>query len=54
MWTIKFRDGEVKRFKFANRTTPVGSIDPYKDKPEAGDIASQNLFTEAGKNLPGI
>ena len=35
MWTIKFRDGEVKRFKFPVRTTPVGSIDPYGNKPEA-------------------
>jgi adenylylsulfate reductase subunit B len=36
------------------RTTPVGSIDPYKDKPPAGDINSQLLFTEANKQLPTI
>jgi adenylylsulfate reductase subunit B len=54
MWTIKFRDGEVKRFKFPNRTTPVGSIDPYANKPPAGDLNSQLLFTEADKKLPTI
>ncbi|MBW1985655.1 MAG: adenylyl-sulfate reductase subunit beta [Deltaproteobacteria bacterium] len=36
MWTIKFRDGKtMKRFKFPIRTTPEGSIDVYKGKPEA-------------------
>ncbi len=53
MWTIKFRDGEVKRFKFPVRTTPVGSIDPYGNKPQAGDLDSPNLFTEQ-QALPTI
>jgi adenylylsulfate reductase subunit B len=38
MWTIKFRNGTMKRFKFPIRTTPEGSIDPYGNKP-AADIA---------------
>ncbi len=54
MWTIRFRDGEVKRFKFKTRTTPVGSINPYEGKPEAGDINSPYLFTEQGGELPVI
>jgi len=54
MWTIKFRDGEVKRFKFPVRTTTVGSIDPYTGKPELGDIKSNLLFTELGMTLPKI
>ena len=33
MWTIKFRNGTLKRFKFPIRTTPEGSIDPYGGKP---------------------
>ena len=35
MWTIKFRNGTMKRFKFPIRTTPEGSIDPYAGKPAA-------------------
>jgi adenylylsulfate reductase subunit B len=54
MWTVKFRDGEVKRFKFPVRTTAVGSIDPYANKPAAGDLRDQRLFTEPGKTLPVI
>jgi adenylylsulfate reductase subunit B len=47
MWTIKFRNGTTKRFKFPIRTTPEGSIDPYGGKPEA-DMAkiSDNGFYE--------
>ena len=41
MWTIKFRNGTMKRFKFPIRTTPEGSIDPYGGKPEA-DISKVN------------
>ena len=39
MWTVKFRNGMLKRFKFPIRTTPEGSIDPYGGKAEA-DIAN--------------
>jgi len=35
LWTIKFRNGNVKRFKFPIRTTPEGSADPYGGKPKA-------------------
>jgi adenylylsulfate reductase subunit B len=35
MWTIKFRNGNVKRFKFPIRTTAEGSAEPYVGKPEA-------------------
>jgi len=34
MWTVKFRSGETKRFRFAIRTTPWGSIEPYAGFPE--------------------
>jgi adenylylsulfate reductase subunit B len=33
MWTVKFRDGQMKRFKFAIRTTPWGSIEPHQGLP---------------------
>ena len=29
MWTAKYRDGRVKRFKLPIRSTPWGSIDPF-------------------------
>lgn len=54
MWTIKFRNGTIKRFKFPIRTTPEGSIEPYKGKPEPGDINDNRLFTETGKDIPTL
>ena len=47
MWSVKFRDGAVKRFKFPTRTTPEGSA-----VPDAGfdtgtdDLKSPILRTE--------
>ena len=34
MWTVKFRNGTLKRFKFPIRTTEEDSIDCYGGKPE--------------------
>jgi adenylylsulfate reductase subunit B len=34
IWTIKFRNGLLKRFKFPIRLTPEGSIEPYRGLPE--------------------
>jgi len=50
MWTIKFRDGQVKRFKYPIRTTPEGSI---QFEPGAGgDIKDCVLSSEAYDTLP--
>ena len=46
MWTVKFRDGSIKRFKFTTRTTPEGSADPLAGFPTHDDINSQALATE--------
>ena len=49
MWTVKFRNNTLKRFKFPIRTTPEGSAVPdggYKTTPEADDLKSPYLFTE--------
>ena len=46
MWTVKFRDGSIKRFKFPTRTTPEGSADPLGGYPTHDDINSQSLATE--------
>ena len=44
MWTVQFRNGNLKRFKFPTRTTAEGSIDPYKGKP----IPDQSLLDAPG------
>ncbi|MBM4140857.1 MAG: adenylyl-sulfate reductase subunit beta [Nitrospira sp.] len=48
MWTITFRDGRIKRFKYATRTTPEGSIKALEGFPEAkaADLANQLLLGE--------
>jgi len=52
MWTIQFRNGNIKRFKFPIRTTEEGSIKPYEGKPEAGDLESELLFNETELKQP--
>ncbi len=52
MWTVKFRNGDVKRFKFPIRTTPEGSIKPYEGKPEPTDLDNELLFTETELATP--
>jgi adenylylsulfate reductase subunit B len=46
MWTVKFRNGNLKRFKFPIRSTPEGSAVPDGGFDTVGDLNSQNLFTE--------
>lgn len=48
MWTIKFRDGRIKRFKYAIRTTPEGSIKTLEGYPQTKveDLGNQLLFSE--------
>ena len=46
MWTVQFRNGSVKRFKFPIRTTPEGSIKPFEGKPEGANLDDELLFTE--------
>ena len=48
MWTVKYRDGRVKRFKFPIRTTPWGSIDPHAGTapPDSGALHDPHLCGE--------
>lgn len=48
MWTVKFRSGMVKRFKFPIRTTPEGKANPSGGFEVTGtdDLKSHVLFTE--------
>ncbi|MFA5078245.1 MAG: adenylyl-sulfate reductase subunit beta [Dehalococcoidia bacterium] len=49
LWTVKFRNGSIKRFKFRTRTTAEGSAAPdggFGTAPEADDLKGPLLFTE--------
>ena len=47
MWTVKFRNGNVKRFKFPIRTTPEGKAEPLAGfQTGSDDIKSNVLCTE--------
>jgi len=47
MWTVKFRNGMLKRFKFKTRTTPEGKAVPDGGfKTGTDDLKSPVLFTE--------
>ncbi len=46
MWTVKFRSGKVKRFKFPIRTTPEGEANPSGGWDNDPDLDSPELFTE--------
>jgi adenylylsulfate reductase subunit B len=53
MWTCKFRNGTIKRFKFPIRTTPEGQANAYLDL-KGKDLESGLLSTEEadGAALP--
>jgi len=55
LWTVKFRNGNVKRFKFPIRTTPEGTAVPAGGFAAEGDLNSPALFTEpASLGLPKV
>jgi adenylylsulfate reductase subunit B len=56
MWTIQFRNGNVKRFKFPIRTTAEGSINLYGGKPEAdmADLNEPGFFNLKQSDLPKV
>jgi adenylylsulfate reductase subunit B len=45
MWTCKFRNGTIKRFKFPIRTTAEGTANAYTDL-KGKDLESDQLSTE--------
>jgi len=47
MWTVKFRNGTIKRFKFPIRTTPEGTAEPLGGFDEGpATLDDQLLMTE--------
>jgi adenylylsulfate reductase subunit B len=53
MWTCKFRNGTIKRFKFPIRTTPEGQANAYPEL-KGNDLESGLLSTEEadGYSIP--
>jgi adenylylsulfate reductase subunit B len=49
MWTARYRNGQMKRFKFPIRTTSWGSIQPHQDAPAptADMLKTQDLCAES-------
>ena len=49
MWTVKFRDGHMKRFKYPIRTTPWGTIDPFRvsASPAPDQLKTQALYGQS-------
>ena len=55
MWTVKFRNGTIKRFKFPIRTTPEGQAQPAGGWTNAPAIEGPTLFTEPESlGLPAV
>ena len=52
MWTVKFRNGSVKRFKFPIRTTPEGSIKPFEGPKGDATLNDEKLYTESALVTP--
>lgn len=46
MWLVRFRNGQQKRFRFAIRTRPEGTIQPYEGlaEPSAAGMADPTLL----------
>ena len=53
MWTVKFRNGTIKRFKFPTRTVNPGEVDIFAGEGAAvadlSKIKDQGLFTHQAK-----
>ena len=49
VWDVTFRDGRTERFRFASRTRPAGSVEPYNGFTEdpVADLKSQVLAGES-------
>jgi adenylylsulfate reductase subunit B len=51
MWTVKFRNGNMKRFKFPIRTTAEGAANAYLDG-KGDSLDDERLFLEAELPTP--
>jgi adenylylsulfate reductase, subunit B len=46
MWTVKYRNGQMKRFKYPIRTTQWGTITAPMETPATADFKTQLLYGE--------
>ena len=51
MWTVKFRNGAMKRFKFPVRTTAEGAANAYADQKGA-NLDDECLLLESDLPTP--
>jgi adenylylsulfate reductase subunit B len=51
MWTVKFRNGAIKRFKFPVRTTAEGAANGYIGQKGA-NLDDENLLLESNLPIP--
>jgi adenylylsulfate reductase subunit B len=51
MWTVKFRNGNMKRFKFPIRTTAEGAANAYLDVT-CDNLDDELLSTEKALSAP--
>ena len=47
-WTVRYRNGDIKRFKFPIRSTSWGKIEPHPEehRPRTNDLKGPTLFGE--------
>jgi adenylylsulfate reductase subunit B len=53
MWTVKFRNGNMKRFKFPIRTTAEGAANAYVGEKGA-NLDDEKLFMESDIPTPKV
>lgn len=51
LWSVRFRNGQIKRFKFPTRTIPEGSADPDAGYQTASDDLNNPLLRTEPESL---
>lgn len=54
MWTVKFRSGDMKRFKYPIRTTEEGSAEPSGGYDTEATLEGLELYTEPASLGAGV
>ncbi len=54
MWTVQFRNGDIKRFRFPIRTTAEGSVVAFSDVPEATEAGLKDQLLAGEPEALGV